>query len=445
MAIERSPSCEDPTDPELLPVKIALQRVAERLSPKVLRPESQVLPGSSSSQVVENPDVDMLPVAQCLDRLLAYDVVSPIDVPAYVNSAMDGYAIRSADIPHAGETSLRVVGTVWAGTPLSEIVGPGCAARIMTGGMMPDGLDTVVIQEHVRVDAENSSVSIDSEVEAGRNVRQAGEDVKVGQVILSAGTLIDPSHMGLLASLGINRVAVIRRLKVAFFTTGDEIRSLESNAGQTLGPGELFDSNRYTLLGMLTRLNVEIIDLGVVRDNADDTRNALSAAARQADVILTSGGVSAGDADFVTQVFHEMGSVSFWKLAMRPGRPLAFGSVGDAVFFGLPGNPVAVMVTFYEFVQPALKVLMGASETANLQIPARCLSTLRKSPGRVEYQRGVLDRDENGELTVASTGKQGAGRLSSMTAANCIIVLAPGADSVKPGELVDVQPFHGLV
>lgn len=422
MSIEYEPSCTDPSDPELLPVAIAVKRVAE-----------QLIPITQTQRV---------PLREALDRVLAEDVTSPVDVPGYTNSAMDGYAIRSADIPEHGEASLKVIGTAWAGVPLTEKVDAGQAARIMTGAMMPDGLDTVVIQEHVR--SQDNQVTIDSHVEPGRNVRQAGEDVQAHQMVLLKGIILDPAHIGLLASLGIDTVKVVRKLRVAFFTTGDELRSLETHAGAQLGPGELFDSNRYTLFGMLSRLHADVIDLGVVKDSAEDTRDAFLRAAASADVILSSGGVSAGDADFVTKVFHEIGQVSFWKLAMRPGRPLAFGKIDQAFFFGLPGNPVAVMVAFYEFVQPALKKMMGCSQTTSPIFPAICTSRLRKSPGRTEYQRGILGRDEAGRLTVKSTGKQGAGRLSSMAAADCLIVLAPGSDTVQPGDLVEVQPFFGL-
>ncbi|MBX2879127.1 MAG: molybdopterin molybdotransferase MoeA [Granulosicoccus sp.] len=423
LSIVREPSCSDPSDPELLPVDIAIERVAQSLIPIT--------------------ETETLPLRDALGRVLGADVVSPINVPSYVNSAMDGFAINSNDIPGSGEARLQVIGTAWAGVPFENTVASGEAIRIMTGGMMPAGTDTVVIQEHVQVDGD--SVLIDSEVEAGKNVRQSGEDVQQGETVFPAGELLDPAHLGVLASLGIAEIAVTRRLRVAFFTTGDELRSLEDHAGEPLGPGELFDSNRYTLFGMLTRLGVEVIDLGVVRDTAEATRAAFEQAAQTADVILTSGGVSAGDADFVTKIFHEMGQVAFWKLAMRPGRPLAFGRLGDAAFFGLPGNPVAVMVTFYEFVLPALKRLMGANRIDSTRVTARCLSALRKSPGRTEYQRGVLGRDDQGALTVTSTGKQGAGRLSSMCMADCIIVLPPGTDRVSVDDLVEVQPFFGLV
>lgn len=423
MSIVYQPSCSDPTDPDLLPVASALARIEDSLKPVT--------------------EVEQLPLRSALNRVLAMDVRSPMDVPGFTNSAMDGFAINKTDIPPAGEATLDVVGTAWAGRPYTGAVNSGQAVRVMTGAQMPAGLDTVVIQEHVQF--ADGKVTIDAKVEPGKNVRNAGEDVQIDSVVMQAGITLDPSHLGVLASLGIAQVSVVRRLRVAFFSTGDELRSLESHAGKVLGPGELFDSNRYTLFGMLTRLGVDILDLGVVADNAEDTRAALVHAAAEADVVLTSGGVSAGEADFVTRIFHEIGHVAFWKLAMRPGRPMAFGKIDDAVFFGLPGNPVAVMVVFYQFVQPALKRLMGCAQTHAQMYPAICQSELRKSPGRTEYQRGIMGRDELGRLVVKSTGKQGAGRLSSMTAADCLIVLPPGMDSVSPGDAVEVQPFFGLI
>jgi len=423
MSIVYEPSCADPTDPELLPVEDALARINAQLSPVT--------------------ETELLPLRDALGRVLSDDVISPINVPGYTNSAMDGYAIHSADIPREGEASLTVIGTAWAGKPFTRAILRGQAVRIMTGAMLPTELDTVVIQEHVR--AEDDKVTIDAFVEAGKNVRQAGEDVCIDEVIMQAGIALEPAHLGVLASLGIASVAVVRRLRVAFFSTGDELRSLDKHAGQQLAAGELFDSNRYTLFGMLSRLGIDIIDLGVVADDPDETRSTLLTAAETADVVLTSGGISAGDADFVTKVFHEIGQVSFWKLAMRPGRPMAFGNIDQSLFFGLPGNPVAVMVVFYEFVQPALKRLMGRKQTETPQFQALCQSRLRKSEGRTEYQRGVLSHDEQGRLLVSSTGKQGAGRLSSMLVADCLIVLPPGVDSVAPGDYVQVQPFFGLL
>lgn len=422
--IEKQPSCDDVAEPELLPVAVAQQRLFESLKPLT--------------------KVEQVSIDDALFRVLSEGVVSPMDVPSQANSAMDGYALSSASIPSAGESSLTVVGTAWAGRPYDSEIRTGECVRIYTGAIMPAGADTVVIQEHVR--ATDNAIDIDADVTAAKNVRMAGEDVERGQEILSKGRSLQAADIGVMASLGIKSVNVFRRLKVAFFTTGDELQSLELHQlGDSLAPGMLFDSNRHTLAAMLKTLHVEIVDLGIVRDNERDTREALLKASELADLIVTSGGVSAGDADFVTRAFHDLGDVSFWKLAMRPGRPLAYGNIGNAAFFGLPGNPVAVMVTFLQFVQPALRFLSGNTEVFTMEIPARCLSKLRKSPGRVEYQRGVMRLDENGELVVESTGKQGAGRLSSMSRANCLIIIAAETDGVMPGDKVMVQPFRGLM
>jgi molybdopterin molybdotransferase len=424
MSIDKQPSCDDPAEPQLLPVAEARQRLDAGLQ-SVTESECVALRAS-------------------LGRVLAEDVQSAIAVPSHTNSAMDGYAICAASIPASGEAALSVLGTSWAGQPFEgAVVGKGQAVRIFTGAVLPAGADTVVIQEHVAT--EDNGIRIDSAVQAGRNVRAAGEDVHPGQTVLQAGIRLGAAQIGLLASLGIARVDVFRRVRVAFFSTGDELWSLDEHAGQSLPAGALFDSNRYTLWGMLEQLGVEIIDLGVVRDDPELTREAFMSAAAQADVIVTSGGISAGEADYVTRVFHEIGQVSFWKIAMRPGRPLAFGHIEDSVFFGLPGNPVAVMVTFLEFVQPAIKRCMGMRDIDSLQVKAICQSPLKKASGRVEYQRGVLGNDANGELTVTSTGKQGAGRLSSMSAANCLIVVAAEVDQVEAGDRVTVQPFYGLL
>ncbi|MEM7256300.1 MAG: gephyrin-like molybdotransferase Glp [Pseudomonadota bacterium] len=427
MAIEKQPSCEDESEPELLPVEVALERISTQITP-----------------LCDNQHV---PLRQSLGRVVAQPVQSPINVPAYTNSAMDGYAVSSADLPSSGEKSLQVIGTAWAGRPLDTGVKQGQAVRIMTGGKMPEGTDTVVIQEHADATVSGDkivSVRIDGSTEAGRNVRQAGEDIKTGDTIIAVGELITPAHVGLIASLGIDSVVVFRKLKVAFFSTGDELRALETYAGQALGPGEIFDSNRHTLFAMLQRLGVELIDLGVVPDTADDTRQALLDAAQSADVIISSGGVSAGQADFVSKTLADIGVVTFWKLAMRPGRPLACGKVNNAHFFGLPGNPVAVMVTFYEFVQPAIKRMMGCTVTSTPLFKVVSAGRIRKIPGRVEYQRGIMSH-EDGQMVVRTTGKQGAGRLTSMCLANCLIVLPVECDGVDVGDMVDVQPFDGLM
>ena len=421
MSIDKQPSCDDPFD-SLLPVEQARQLLA------------------AAVKVVE--DTETIDLIDATGRALSQDVVSPVNVPGYTNSAMDGFAICASSIPSTGTAQLTILGTAWAGKVFEGSVGVGEAVRVFTGALMPTGTDTVVIQEHVSV--EGNVVTIDNEVQPTRNVRLAGEDVEQNELVLEAGTQLGAAELGMLASLGINNVSVYRQLRVAYFTTGDELCALDTNNGEPLAPGMLFDSNRYTLRSMLSTHSVEIFDLGIVRDNAEDTRAAMQRAAQLADIVVTSGGVSAGDADFVTQVFHELGEVSFWKLAMRPGRPLAFGQIGDAFFFGLPGNPVAVMVTFLQFVQPAIKQMMGLKTSTPFTINAVCQSKLRKSPGRVEYQRGVLGNDANGNLCVASTGKQGAGRISSMSSANCLIVISADCAEVNPGDVVEVQPFRGL-
>ena len=423
MAIDKQASCDDVFEPELLPVSEAIKRMAAQINPVT--------------------ETVTMPLRQSLGRIVAAPVVSPIDVPAYTNSAMDGFAISSDDLPSSGEKSLRLLGTAWAGKPLNVEVGTGQAVRIMTGGMMPAGTDTVVIQEHASMNGDD--VLIDGSTAPGKNVRMAGEDITAGELIIEAGTQVDPAHIGLMASLGIDQVTVFRQLKVAFFSTGDELRALESHAGKSLGPGELFDSNRHTLFAMLQRLGVETIDLGVVADTPEATREAFSTGATQADLMISSGGVSAGQADYVSSTLAELGDVTFWKLAMRPGRPLACGKVGDAHFFGLPGNPVAVMVAFYEFVQPSIKRMQGCSQLTAPRFAARCESKLRKSPGRIEYQRGIFATGPDGHTTVRSTGKQGAGRLSSMCMANCLIVIDADKDGVEPGDIVQIEPFHGLV
>lgn len=317
MAIEKQPSCDDPIEPELLPVSIALQRMR-----------------ASVSAVEETETVAL---RESLGRVLAADLQSPIQVPAYTNSAMDGYAINSEDLPDGeNETTLKVLGVAWAGKPVDVQLRRGEAVRIMTGGMMPQGSDTVVIQEHVRVSGD--TITIDGTTSAGRNVRHAGEDINIDDVVLTCGTLIDPAQLGMIASLGIDRVEVKRRLIVAFFSTGDELRPLETHAGKPLGPGEIFDSNRHTLFALLKKLNVELLDLGVVADTQDATQAAVLEASVKADLVITSGGVSAGEADFVSKTIAALGELTFWKLAMRPGRPLACGVVNGCRFFWITGQ-----------------------------------------------------------------------------------------------------------
>lgn len=384
--------------------------------------------------------VERLHIRDALGRVLAADVTSTLDVPSHDNSGMDGYAVRHADLAPDRDVTLTVVGTAFAGNPFAGTVAPGQAVRIMTGATVPPGCDTVIMQE--RAQAADGKVTLGTGAKRGQNVRLAGEDLKVGQVVFRKGQLVRPAELGMLASLGIIEVPVYRRLRVAFFSTGDELVPL----GGTLGPGQIHDSNRYTLFGMLQRLGCEVLDMGAIRDTPEAVEEAFAAAAAAADVVLTSGGVSVGDADYVKQILDRLGEVLFWKIAMKPGRPLAFGRVGRAHFFGLPGNPVAVMVTFYQFVREALQIISG--RTAVEPVPsfrARLTAPVRKAPGRTEFQRGILQRDDTGEWTVRPTGDQGSGILSSMSQANCFIVLPTAQGNTDAGEMVEVQAFEGIV
>jgi molybdopterin molybdotransferase len=382
---------------------------------------------------------EVVPLQSVLGRVLAQDIRSPMNVPAHANSAMDGYAVRGADLPEQGTRELQLIGTAWAGMPCSATVHAGQCVRIMTGAMLPEGSDTVIMQE--RAERVGDAVRIGADNKAGQHVRQAGEDIALGEIVLPKGKLLRPSESGVLASLGIAEIIVTRRLRVAFFTTGDELRTV----GEPLASGQIYDSNRYTLHGMLNRLGVELIDLGIVRDRREDIENIFTQAATRSDVIVSSGGVSVGEADFVRETLERLGKIHFWKIAMKPGRPLAFGRVGDACFFGLPGNPVSVMATFYQFVQPALRHMMGQSVTYPFAFKVPCATRLKKAPGRMEFQRGILEKNHEGALVVRSTGEQGSGILSSMSLANCFIVLPDEMGTAEPGTLVEVQVFEGLV
>ena len=378
-------------------------------------------------------------IRDALDRVLAADVIAPHDVPAHDNSAMDGYALRTGDVGGTGATALTVVGTALAGTAFSGIVGPGQAVRIMTGAMLPQGADCIVPQEDTRADGDR--VHVTGMLKAGQHIRRAGEDLAQGTPALHAGKRIGPAELGLLASLGIAEVKVVRRLRVAFFSTGDEIASI----GQPLGPGQIYDSNRYTLFGVLSRLGCDAIDMGVIADRPDALEAAFRTAAANADVILTSGGVSVGEADFIKEMVNRLGHVDFWRLEIKPGRPMAFGKIDDTWLFGLPGNPVAVMVTYYQFVLDALLTLMGVAPLPSRPThPARCLGDIRKRPGRREFIRAVLRR-EGESWVVAPTGAQGSGVLRSMSDANCFIVLSETQASVSAGDTVQVQIFEGLM
>ncbi len=391
-------------------------------------------------------ETEAIPLKQALGRVLAADIVSPINVPSADNSAMDGYALRGSDLG-ANDITLTVIGKAFAGHPYPNEVQPGECVRIMTGAVIPRGCDSVIPHELV-VDASDAAVTIPpGRLRAGDNRRLAGEDLPAGSTALPKGRVLTPSDLGLIASLGIGEVTVMRKLRVAFFSTGDELRSI----GQPLDEGCVYDSNRYTLHGMLLRAGCEPIDMGVVRDDPASLEAALRDACRQADAIITTGGVSAGDADFTRELMARLGEVLFWKLAMRPGRPMAFGRIRDdssedkqAMLFGLPGNPVAVMASFYFFARDALAVMAGGTPhpLQTMRVPAA--EAIRKRPGRTEYQRGIVGTDAQGRQSVRLTGAQGSGVLSSMSAANCMVVLHHEQDSVAVGDMVDVLLFDGL-
>jgi len=391
--------------------------------------------------------VERLALRSALGRVLAQDMVSGLNVPAQDNSAMDGYALRGSDIDSIATTRLVIAGSAMAGQPFDGAVPSGHCLRIMTGAALPAGLDTVVPQEFTTV-ADGAIEISPGLLRPGDNRRLAGEDLARGEVALRAGRLLRPADLGLLASLGLAEVPVQRRLRVAFFSTGNELRSI----GEPLAPGCVYDSNRYTLWGMLQRLGVEPIDLGVVRDEPAALAAAFRAAADAADAVVSTGGVSVGDADHTRRTMEALGEVRFWQIAMRPGRPMAVGRIGGndcgrppALLFGLPGNPVAAMVSFYAFVRDALLRMSGATPEALPMLRAASTGPIRKQPGRTEYQRGILTRAADGGWQVALTGAQGSGMLRSMSLANGLVVLPHDRGAVAAGEAVEVLAFDGLV
>ncbi|MCU0814399.1 MAG: molybdopterin molybdotransferase MoeA, partial [Burkholderiaceae bacterium] len=416
-SLEQIASCVAGYDPNALPVAQAQAFIA-RLVPRVEAVESVALRAA-------------------LGRVLARDVVSPIDVPAHDNSAMDGYALCGTDLAADGAATLVVAGTGLAGAQFAGPVAPGHCVRIMTGAVMPAGLDTVVPQEFTTLDGDRVTIPA-GVVHTGDNRRLKGEDLARGEAALAAGRRLTPADLGLLASLGRAEVPVWRRLRVAFFSTGDELRSV----GESLDPGCVYDSNRYTIWGMLQRLGIDVIDMGVVRDEPAALEAAFRTAAASADAVITSGGVSVGEADHTKRIMKQLGDVLFWRIAMRPGRPMAIGRIADgtkqAILFGLPGNPVAVMVTFYAFVRDALLQMMGAAPQPLPLLRAASVAPLRKKPGRTEYQRGVVSPAPGGGWQVEITGSQGSGILRSMSVANGLVVLHHEQGSVAAGELVDV-------
>lgn len=415
-----NPSCAEDYDPNSMPVDKARQYIRAFLKTVT--------------------ETESLPLKTALGRVLAAEIISPHNVPNHDNSAMDGYAFNADDIASNGATQLKIVGAAFAGKAFSGVLNQGECVRIMTGAVVPQGADTVIMQERVAVD--DNHISFTEAPKRAMNVRYAGEDLAQGQVVLATGHLIRAADLGLIASLGIGEVKVYRKLKVAFFSTGDELASI----GQALQTGQVYDSNRYTLFGMLSRMGVEIADLGAIPDDPALLEATLLKAASEADVVITSGGVSVGEADFMKELLTKHGQVLFWKIAMKPGRPLAYGKIGTAHYFGLPGNPVAVMVTFYQFVREAMLVMMGQQNPPALPLlDAVCTEGIKKLKGRTEFQRGILYLAEDGAWKVRPTGNQSSGVLSSMSLANCFIVLDDEVGSLESGSLVKVQLMEGVV
>lgn len=417
--MKKQPSCNDEFDPGSLSFEQALERIKESIQP---------IKGKKNVSIRE-----------AAGHILAEDVTSPLDVPPFINSAMDGYAISSIDIPQSGEQTLKVIGKSFAGAPFNGELKSGESVRIMTGAVVPDGADTVVMQEHAEVNGE--TIKIGSNHRPKQNVRNPGDDFFTGDTIIKAGERLSPAKLGLLASVGVTEFKVIRKPVVAFFSTGDELKGV----GQALKPGDIYDSNRYILFGMLEKMGVECIDMGVVPDIKTEIEETLKEAASIADLVITSGGASVGEADFIKVILDEIGEVGFWKIAMKPGKPLAFGHINNTIFFGLPGNPVSAMATFYQFVQPSLKRLEGETINESVRLLAKCTNKLKKRPGRKDFQRGIMSNDENGHLVVDTTGIQGSHMLSSMAKANCFIVLDRDASDIEAGEMVEVQPFNELI
>ncbi|EGQ9183267.1 bifunctional molybdopterin-guanine dinucleotide biosynthesis adaptor protein MobB/molybdopterin molybdotransferase MoeA [Vibrio parahaemolyticus] len=382
-------------------------------------------------------EIEACKIENAYGRVLAEDIISPVNVPQYTNSAMDGYAIRSDDVDR---DSYQVVAEVMAGHAYDQPLEVGQAVKIMTGAPTPLNGDTVVMREQASQEGDKVTFN-DSNIKAGQNVRQAGEDLAIGSDVFTAGTRLASPEMGMIASLGFGEANVFRKLKVAVFSTGDEVQA----PGTEQKANSIYDSNRFTIMGMLEKLGCEILDFGILEDNEQLMIEALENASAQADVVMTSGGVSVGDADYIKLALDKLGQIDFWRINMRPGRPLAFGQINNKPFFGLPGNPVAVMVSFINFVEPALRKMQGEQGWKPLKVNAIATENLRSRQGRTEFSRGVYELDNTGRLTVRTTGKQGSGILRSMSEANCLIEISPAIDTVKAGESVTIIPLQGRI
>ncbi|MDF5069598.1 bifunctional molybdopterin-guanine dinucleotide biosynthesis adaptor protein MobB/molybdopterin molybdotransferase MoeA [Vibrio parahaemolyticus] len=382
-------------------------------------------------------EIEACKIENAYGRVLAEHIISPVNVPQYTNSAMDGYAIRSDDVDR---DSYQVVAEVMAGHAYDQPLQVGQAVKIMTGAPTPLNGDTVVMREQASQEGDKVTFN-GANIKAGQNVRQAGEDLAIGSDVFTAGTRLASPEMGMIASLGFGEANVFRKLKVAVFSTGDEVQA----PGTEQKANSIYDSNRFTIMGMLEKLGCEILDFGILEDNEQLMIEALENASAQADVVMTSGGVSVGDADYIKLALDKLGQIDFWRINMRPGRPLAFGQINNKPFFGLPGNPVAVMVSFINFVEPALRKMQGEQGWKPLKVNAIATENLRSRQGRTEFSRGIYELDNTGRLTVRTTGKQGSGILRSMSEANCLIEISPAIDTVKAGESVTIIPLQGRI
>ncbi|HHI4955803.1 bifunctional molybdopterin-guanine dinucleotide biosynthesis protein MobB/molybdopterin molybdotransferase MoeA [Vibrio parahaemolyticus] len=382
-------------------------------------------------------EIEACKIENAYGRVLAEHIISPVNVPQYTNSAMDGYAIRSDDVDR---DSYQVVAEVMAGHAYDQPLQVGQAVKIMTGAPTPLNGDTVVMREQASQEGDKVTFN-GAHIKAGQNVRQAGEDLAIGSDVFTAGTRLASPEMGMIASLGFGEANVFRKLKVAVFSTGDEVQA----PGTEQKANSIYDSNRFTIMGMLEKLGCEILDFGILEDNEQLMIEALENASAQADVVMTSGGVSVGDADYIKLALDKLGQIDFWRINMRPGRPLAFGQINNKPFFGLPGNPVAVMVSFINFVEPALRKMQGEQGWKPLKVNAIATENLRSRQGRTEFSRGIYELDDTGRLTVRTTGKQGSGILRSMSEANCLIEISPAIDTVKAGESVTIIPLQGRI
>lgn len=401
-------------------------------------PKNSMMPFEDAIELMLNninvlPNVESIPLNACLGRIIASDITSPVNMPPFDNSAMDGYALRSSDLNTSAVLSL--VGTALAGTPYNSSVGSGDCVRIMTGAKLPQGCDSVIMQE--LVDVEGSKITMNNAVLKGNNIRYCGSEFSLGDIVLKQGEIISARHIALIASLGLKVIDVFKQLTIGIFSTGDELVEL----GTPLKEGQIYDSNRFALIAQLQKMNMNVIDYGVIKDNPLLIKNTFEQANLETDIVITSGGVSVGEADFTKDILQEIGNIDFWKIAMKPGKPMAFGSLSDSLFFGLPGNPVSAMVTFYQLAKPAIQKMSGQTLKAPLRLSATLTTDIKKRAGRLEFQRGVALTNSTGDLSVSTASSQSSGMVGSLCHANCFIILPQAQENVSIGEKVLIELF----